>query len=105
MTTTHILETAGANIAYDVRGPLPTADGRPPLFMIGQPMDASGFDTLASHFPDRTVVTYEPRGLGRSVRKDGRLDHAPRPRPTTYTPLSRRSAPARSRCSRAVAAQ
>jgi hypothetical protein len=28
MTTPHILETAGANIAYDVRGPLPTADGR-----------------------------------------------------------------------------
>ena len=43
MTTTHMLETAGAEIAYDVRGPLPTADGRPPLFMIGQPMDASGF--------------------------------------------------------------
>jgi pimeloyl-ACP methyl ester carboxylesterase len=32
---------------------------------------------LASHFPDRTVVTYDPRGLGRSVRKDGRVDHAP----------------------------
>jgi pimeloyl-ACP methyl ester carboxylesterase len=77
MTTTQMLETAGAEIAYDVRGPLPTADGRPPLFMIGQPMDASGFDTLASHFPDRTVVTYDPRGLGRSVRRDGRLDHAP----------------------------
>jgi hypothetical protein len=77
MTTTHMLETAGAEIAYDVRGPLPTADGRPPLFMIAQPMDASGFATLASHFPDRTVVTYDPRGLGRSVRKDGRVDHAP----------------------------
>jgi len=77
MTTTHILETAGADIAYDVRGPLPTADGRPPLFMIGQPMGASGFGVLASHFPDRTVVTYDPRGLGRSTRKDGRADHVP----------------------------
>jgi pimeloyl-ACP methyl ester carboxylesterase len=77
MTTTHMLETAGADIAYDVRSPLPTADGRPPLFMIGQPMDASGFDTLASHFSDRTVVTYDPRGLGRSIRKDGRVDNAP----------------------------
>jgi pimeloyl-ACP methyl ester carboxylesterase len=77
MTTTHVLETAEANIAYDVHGPLPTADGRPPLLMIGQPMDASGFSTLASHFPDRTVVTYDPRGLGRSTRKDGRVDHAP----------------------------
>src|SRR3954471_24407780 len=77
MTTNQILETAGADIAYDVHGPLPTPDGRPPLFMIGQPMVASGFDTLASHFPDRTVVTYDPRGIGRSIRKDGRGDHAP----------------------------
>jgi pimeloyl-ACP methyl ester carboxylesterase len=45
--------------------------------MIGQPMDASGFSTLASHFPDRTVITYDPRGLGRSVRRDGRVDNAP----------------------------
>jgi pimeloyl-ACP methyl ester carboxylesterase len=77
MTTTHRLETPEASIAYDVHGPLPTAGGRPPLFMIGQPMDASGFGTLASHFPDRTVVTYDPRGLGRSTRKDGRVDNAP----------------------------
>ena len=75
--TTHILDTAAADISYDVHGPLPTADGRPPLFMIGQPMDASGFGTLASYFPDRTVVTYDPRGLGRSTRKDGRVDNAP----------------------------
>ncbi|HYW24656.1 MAG TPA: alpha/beta hydrolase [Terriglobales bacterium] len=74
---THKLETAGADVVYDVRGPLPTAGGRPPLFMIGQPMDASGFATLASHFPERTVITYDPRGLGRSTRKDGRVDNAP----------------------------
>jgi pimeloyl-ACP methyl ester carboxylesterase len=66
-TRTHKLETAQADIAYDVRGPLPTADGRPPLFMVGQPMTAGGFDTLASHFDDRTVITYDPRGLGRSA--------------------------------------
>jgi pimeloyl-ACP methyl ester carboxylesterase len=77
MTTMHRLETAEADIAYDVHGPLPTAGGRPPLFMIGQPMDASGFGTLASQFPDRTVITYDPRGLGRSTRKDGRVDNAP----------------------------
>jgi len=77
MTMTHMLETAEVDIAYDVRGPLPTADGRPPLFMIGQPMEASGFATLASLFPDRTVITYDPRGLGRSTRKDGRVDNAP----------------------------
>ena len=74
---THTLETPEVTLAYDVHGPLPTADGRPPLVMIGQPMDASGFGALRSHFPDRTVVTYDPRGLGRSTRNDGRVDNAP----------------------------
>ena len=45
--------------------------------MIGQPMEASGFATLASHCPDRAVVIYDPRGIGRSTRKDGRVDHVP----------------------------
>src|SRR5436309_4096050 len=75
--TTHKLVTAGADIVYDVHGPLPAADGRPPLFMIAQPMDASGFSTLASYFSDRTVITYDPRGLDRSVRKDGKVDNSP----------------------------
>src|SRR5690606_25296787 len=74
---THTLTTPEADLVYDVRGPLPPADGRPPLLMIGQPMTADGFATLASHFPDRTVVTYDPRGLGRSTRKDGRTGHSP----------------------------
>jgi pimeloyl-ACP methyl ester carboxylesterase len=77
MTMTHTLNTDGAEIAYDVHGPLPTADGRPPLLMIGQPMDASGFGALRSHFDDRTVVTYDPRGLGRSTRSDGEVTHSP----------------------------
>ena len=77
MTTTRMLETAEADIAYDVAGPLPTDDGRPPLLMIGQPMTGGGFATLASYFPDRTVVTYDPRGLGRSTRSDGRVDNSP----------------------------
>jgi pimeloyl-ACP methyl ester carboxylesterase len=77
MATTHTLETRGAEIVYDVHGPLPTAEGRPPLLMIGQPMAASGFATLASFFPERTVVTYDPRGLGRSTRSDGRTDNDP----------------------------
>jgi len=74
---THTLETPDVDLTYDVYGPLPTADGRPPLVMIGQPMEASGFSTLASYFPDRTVITYDPRGLGRSTRKDGRVDNVP----------------------------
>ncbi|MEV6219106.1 alpha/beta hydrolase [Nocardia sp. NPDC051833] len=75
--TTHELETSGATLTYDVHGPLPAADGRPPLVMIGLPMDAGGFTALAAHFPDRTVVTYDPRGLGRSVRTDGEVDNVP----------------------------
>jgi pimeloyl-ACP methyl ester carboxylesterase len=75
--TTQMLVTPEVDLVYDIHGPLPAGDGRPLLVMIGQPMDASGFATLASLFPDRTVVTYDPRGLGRSTRKDGRADHAP----------------------------
>jgi pimeloyl-ACP methyl ester carboxylesterase len=75
--TTHALEVPGATIAYDVRGSLPAEDGRPPLLLIGQPMSAEGFATLASFLSDRTVVTYDPRGLGRSTRTDGRSDNDP----------------------------
>ena len=74
---TKTLETPEADLVYDVHGPLPATGGRPPLVMIGQPMDATGFRTLASHLPDRTVVAYDPRGLGRSTRRDGRDDHDP----------------------------
>lgn len=69
--TTHTLTLPDVDLVYDVHGPLPTADGRRPLVMIGQPMDASGFQAQVALFPERTVVTYDPRGLGRSVRKDG----------------------------------
>ncbi len=75
--TTRTLEVPGAVLTYDVRGPLPAADGVPPLLMVGQPMDAAGFGTLAGFFPDRTVVTYDPRGLGRSTRSDGSAEHRP----------------------------
>jgi pimeloyl-ACP methyl ester carboxylesterase len=74
---TRTLDTPAADLVYDVVGPLPTADGRPPLFMVGQPMDATGFRALTAQFPDRTVITYDPRGLGRSRRKDGRVDQTP----------------------------
>lgn len=76
MTETFSLTTAEATLAYDVRGPLPTT-GRPPLMMVAAPMDASGFAALATQFPDRTVVTYDPRGIARSARHDGRSEHTP----------------------------
>jgi pimeloyl-ACP methyl ester carboxylesterase len=69
MTTLALPEV---DLVYDVRG------SGPVLLMIGQPMTAEGFGALAEHFPDRMVVTYDPRGLGRSVRKDGRDDLNPR---------------------------
>jgi pimeloyl-ACP methyl ester carboxylesterase len=66
--STHTLETPGATLTYDVRGRL--GDGTP-LLIIGSPMGAEGFTTLAGHFPDRPVITYDPRGTGRSIRTDG----------------------------------
>jgi pimeloyl-ACP methyl ester carboxylesterase len=34
-------------------------------------MGASGFQQLVSHFGDRTVITYDPRGMERSTRTPG----------------------------------
>ncbi|GAB3678057.1 alpha/beta fold hydrolase [Angustibacter aerolatus] len=73
----HSIETDGATITYDVH---PARDGsirRPPLVMVGQPMTAEGFGALAARFGERTVVTYDPRGLGRSRRHDGRMTQDP----------------------------
>ncbi|HEY8308337.1 MAG TPA: alpha/beta hydrolase [Lapillicoccus sp.] len=74
---THTLDTPDVDLVYDVVGPLPTTDGRPPLLMAGHPMAAEGFFTVAEYFPERTVVVYDPRGVGRSVRKDGRTERSP----------------------------
>jgi pimeloyl-ACP methyl ester carboxylesterase len=72
---THTLEVPGAVLTYDVRRSA-TADG-PVLLLIGSPMGAAGFDTLAGYFPDRTVVTYDPRGVERSRRTDGAATTTP----------------------------
>ncbi len=40
-------------------------------------MGATGFITLASHFPDRTVLTYDPRGVGRSPKDDQTAQSTP----------------------------
>lgn len=65
---THTLAVPGAILTYDVR------EGRgdqPVLLLIGSPMGAAGFATLAGHFTERTVVTYDPRGVERSVVTTG----------------------------------
>ena len=66
---THALDAPGAVLHYDVR----RNDGgtEPVLLLIGSPMGAEGFTSQAGHFTDRTVVTYDPRGAGRSKRTDG----------------------------------
>src|ERR671920_1202440 len=38
---------------------------------------AAGFGTLAGYFADRTVVTYDPRGVERSRRTDGAATSTP----------------------------
>src|SRR6266508_3571861 len=66
--STSTLDVPGAVLHYDVREA--RADTSPILLMIASPMDASGFASLAGHFQDRTVVTYDPRGVSRSKRTD-----------------------------------
>ncbi len=67
-TTTRTLEVPGATLTYDVR--LNPSTTLPPLMLIGSPMGAAGFTTLAGHFADRTIVTYDPRGSERSTKTD-----------------------------------
>jgi pimeloyl-ACP methyl ester carboxylesterase len=59
---TRTLRVPGATITYDVRKSKSTTE--PALVLIGSPMGAGGFPSLAAHFPDRTIVTYDPRNNG-----------------------------------------
>jgi pimeloyl-ACP methyl ester carboxylesterase len=65
---TRTLEVPGATLAYDIRENSSSAET--PLLLIGTPMGAGGFVSLASHFGDRTVITYDPRGTERSTLAD-----------------------------------
>ena len=62
-------------MTYDVRPG--GGAGEPHLLLIGSPMGAGGFGTLAGHFPDRTVVTYDPRGVERSTKTDPATESTP----------------------------
>jgi pimeloyl-ACP methyl ester carboxylesterase len=68
---THTLDVPGVVLHYDVRRN--DTSPHPVLLLVGSPMGATGFGTLAGHFTDRTVVTYDPRGAERSKRTDGAL--------------------------------
>jgi pimeloyl-ACP methyl ester carboxylesterase len=72
---TDTLPVPGAVLYYDIRSA--GSSPHPVLLIIGSPMGADGFVTLAGHFADRTVVTYDPRGSGRSQRTDGALETTP----------------------------
>ena len=76
--TTHQLSRPGATLTYDVRGDVADATpDRPVLVLVGSPMGAAGFTTLASHFTDRPVVTYDPRGVERSVKDQPASESSP----------------------------
>jgi pimeloyl-ACP methyl ester carboxylesterase len=72
--TTRTVEAPGATLTYDVR---PGTGEDIPLFLIGSPMGAAGFGTLSSHFPDRTIITYDPRGAERSVKANPATESNP----------------------------
>lgn len=74
-TATRTLDVPGATLTYDVRpGNGPDAT---PLFLIGSPMGAAGFTSLAGHFGDRTIITYDPRGSERSTKDDPATESTP----------------------------
>lgn len=69
MTTVDI---PGARLYCETKGKGPL------LFLIGSPMDSTGFVTLADAMAsDYTVVTYDPRGIGNSTRDDENEDITP----------------------------
>ncbi|MGE5287359.1 MAG: alpha/beta hydrolase [Micromonosporaceae bacterium] len=66
------LDVPGARLYYERRGTGPL------LLMIGSPMDSTGFASLAGTLAGRyTVVTYDPRGIGKSSREDPTQDVTP----------------------------
>jgi pimeloyl-ACP methyl ester carboxylesterase len=73
--TTQTLDVPGATLTYDIRRNDESTDA--PLFLIGSPMGAAGFGTLSGYFPDRTLVTYDPRGSERSTKADPSSESTP----------------------------
>ena len=71
---TRTIDVPGVTLTYDIRQ---SDSAEPPLLMVGSPMDAGGFAELAGYFPDRTVVTYDPRGAGRSTKADPASESSP----------------------------
>jgi len=70
--TRQMLEVPGARLYYEVRG------SGPVLLFVGHPMTSDGFAPIVPAFVDRyTVVTFDPRGFGRSTIENTDQDAEP----------------------------
>jgi pimeloyl-ACP methyl ester carboxylesterase len=75
MTSNSTLETPGASLYYEVRGTGPL------VVLVGAPMNAQSFALLADLLAaDHTVLTTDPRGIGRSPLDDPTADSTPEQR-------------------------
>src|SRR4051794_39708670 len=71
-TTAGSLGVPGARLYYEVRG------AGPAVLLVGAPMGADAFAPLADLLAtDHTVVTTDPRGVGRSPVDDPEQDSTP----------------------------
>jgi pimeloyl-ACP methyl ester carboxylesterase len=72
LATHHSVDVPGATLHYEISG------SGPVLMLIGHPMGCSGFAALVPLLVnDYTVVTYDPRGFGRSTIADRDQDAEP----------------------------
>jgi pimeloyl-ACP methyl ester carboxylesterase len=70
--TTHVLDVPGGRLYYEVQGKGPV------LMLVGHPMGAFGFAGISPLLAEEfTVVTYDPRGFGRSTIDDPSQDAEP----------------------------
>ncbi|TRY19004.1 alpha/beta hydrolase [Tessaracoccus rhinocerotis] len=66
------MNTPETDLHREVHGDLRAPGPEPVLLLAGFPMGGGGFRGLAERMSaDRVVVTYDPRGVGRSVRAEG----------------------------------
>ncbi len=76
--STRTLKVTGAELSFNLHGdPADASAERPTLMIVGTPMGAEGFGTLARKFSDRPVITYDPRNVGHSRRDDDTVTPTP----------------------------
>ncbi|MEZ5152382.1 alpha/beta fold hydrolase [Rhodococcus zopfii] len=72
MTITHTVPVSGGRLHCEIRG------AGPLLILTGAPMGAAALTSLAAALAhDHTVVTHDPRGIGRSILDDPHTDSTP----------------------------